>query len=105
MTLNLNVRQNGRNINLPVSRAQRTFARAVDNELTVVLGADAIAYSTVTKYQRQRQFTFIRVGPLEEPATIVIDQAILMPLSIIHSLLFESWLASPAFQPQQFIDT
>jgi hypothetical protein len=34
-------------------------AQAVDNELAAVLGANAIAYSTVTKYLRQRQFTSI----------------------------------------------
>jgi hypothetical protein len=46
--LSLNVRQNGPEINLPVSRAQRTFARAVFNEFPAVLGADAIADSTIT---------------------------------------------------------
>jgi hypothetical protein len=61
MTLSLNVQQNGSEVNLPISRASRTFARAIDNELTAVLGADAIAYSTVTKYLRQRQFTSILV--------------------------------------------
>jgi hypothetical protein len=78
MTLSLDVRQNGPEINLPVSRAQRTFARAVYNELTAVLGADVIAYSTVTKSLRQRQFTSILVDSTpEEPATIAIDQALL----------------------------
>jgi hypothetical protein len=48
-------------------------AWAVDNELSAVLGADAIAYSTVTKYLHQRQFSYILVDPPEEPATIVID--------------------------------
>jgi hypothetical protein len=38
-------------------------ARVVDNELTAVPGADAIAYSTGTKYLRQRQFTSILVDP------------------------------------------
>jgi hypothetical protein len=51
--------------------------RAVYDELTVVLGAAAIAYSTVTKYLRQRQFTSILVDRPEEPATIGIHQAIL----------------------------
>jgi hypothetical protein len=37
------------------------LARAVCNELTAVLGADAIVYSTVTKYLRQRKFTSILV--------------------------------------------
>jgi hypothetical protein len=66
-------------------------ARAIDNKLTVVLGASAITYSTVTKYLRQRQFTFILGDPLEEPATIVINQAILdalgqYPFSSIREL-------------------
>jgi hypothetical protein len=52
-------------------------ARAVSNELTAVLGADAIAHSTVTKCLRQRQFTIILVDRPEEPATIGIHQAIL----------------------------
>jgi hypothetical protein len=34
-------------------------ARAVSNELTVVFGADAIAYSTVTKYLHYGQFIYI----------------------------------------------
>jgi hypothetical protein len=67
-------------------------ARAVSNELTVILGADAIASSTITKYLRQRQFTSILVDPApEEPATIVIDQEILdvlerYPFSSIREL-------------------
>jgi hypothetical protein len=53
-------------------------ARDVYNELTTVLGADVIIYSIVTKTLHQRQFTSIFVDlPLEEPATIAIDRAIL----------------------------
>jgi hypothetical protein len=55
-------------------------ARAIDNKLTVVLGADVIADSIVTKYLRQRKFTSIFADPSEEPATIVIDQAIRDPI-------------------------
>jgi hypothetical protein len=68
-------------------------APAVDNQFTAVLGADAIASSTVTKYLRQRQFISILIDLLrpEEPATIVIDQAILdaldqYPFSSIREL-------------------
>jgi hypothetical protein len=50
---------------------------AIHDELTAVLGPDAIAYSTVTMYLHQKQFPSILVDPPEEPATIVIDQAIL----------------------------
>jgi hypothetical protein len=53
------------------------LVRAIHDELAAVLGPDAIAYSTVTKYLRQKQFRSILVDPPEEPATIVIDQAIL----------------------------
>jgi hypothetical protein len=80
-------------------------ARAVDNELSAVLGADAIVCSAVTKYVRQRQFISILLDRPGEPATIVIDQAMLDILGHYHSLLFGSWLASPAFQMLQSIDT
>jgi hypothetical protein len=56
---------------------KRLSAPAFDNELTAVLGADAIAYSILTKYLRQGQFTFILVDRPEEPGTIIIDPAIL----------------------------
>jgi hypothetical protein len=67
-------------------------ARAVSHELTVILGAGAIADLTVTKYLCQRQFISILVDPPpEEPATIIIDQAILdaferYPFSSIRKL-------------------
>jgi hypothetical protein len=66
-------------------------SRATCNELTAVLGANAIADSTVTKSLRQRQFTSILVEAAEEPATIVIGQAILdtleqYPFSSIQDL-------------------
>jgi hypothetical protein len=70
----------------------RLSARAVDKALTAVLGPDAIAYSTVTKYIRQIQFTSVLVDhPPEEPAMIVIDQAILdaleqYPFSFLREL-------------------
>jgi hypothetical protein len=66
-------------------------ARAVSNELIAILGADAIAYSTVTKRLRQRQFTSILVDPPEEIVIIVLDQAIIdvleqYPFSSIQEL-------------------
>jgi 16S rRNA C1402 N4-methylase RsmH len=66
-------------------------SRAVDNELTVVLGADAIAYSIVARSLRERQFTSILVDRHEESATSRIDQAILdgleqYPFSSIQEL-------------------
>jgi hypothetical protein len=68
-------------------------ARAVDNDFTAVLGADAIAYSTVTKYLSQRQFTSLLVDrPRNQRRSLLIKQ-FLVPLNIIHSLLFGTWLA------------
>jgi hypothetical protein len=67
-------------------------ARAVYNELTAILGADAIACSTVTKSLCERKLTSIIVDPHpEKSATIVIDQAILdalehCPFSSIQEL-------------------
>jgi hypothetical protein len=66
-------------------------ARPVYNKLTAVLGADAVTDSAVTKYRRQRQFTSTLVDCPGEPATIVIDQAILdalehYPFSSIREL-------------------
>jgi hypothetical protein len=52
-------------------------ARAVSDELTAALGADAIAYSTVAKYLRHRQLMSIIVRLLRGTTTIVFDQAIL----------------------------
>jgi hypothetical protein len=68
------------------------LARAVYNELTAVLGADAMGRSTVTKSRRQRKLTSIIVDRHpEKSATIVIDQAILdalehCPFSSIRGL-------------------
>jgi hypothetical protein len=67
-------------------------ARAVSNEINADLGAGAIAYSTITKYLRQRQLIFILIDPPEEPATIFINQAILdalehYPFSSIRELI------------------
>jgi hypothetical protein len=55
-------------------------ARDVHNELVAVLGPDAIAYSTVTSYLRQRQFPAISSEPSDEPPTTIIDDAILYAL-------------------------
>jgi hypothetical protein len=81
-------------------------ARAVCNELTAVLDAGAIAYSTLIKYLRQRQFIPILVDltPRNQRRLLLIKQ-FLIPLSIAHSLLCKSWLASPAFQILQSIST
>jgi hypothetical protein len=42
-----------------------------------VLGPDALAYSTITSYRRQRQFPVISSEPSDEPQTNIIDNAIL----------------------------
>jgi hypothetical protein len=51
-------------------------ARAIHNELTGVLGADAIAYSTVTLHLRRRLFPTILVDPPDDSPTTIVDQAI-----------------------------
>jgi hypothetical protein len=76
MTLSLNDRMGERSICLFLALKELS-ARTIDNKLIVVLGADAIASSTVTMYPRQRQFTSILVDLPEEIVTIVTDQAIL----------------------------
>jgi hypothetical protein len=56
---------------------KRLLAQAIDNELAAVLFPDAIGYSTVTNYLRQRHSpSALRETP-DEPAAIVIDNAIL----------------------------
>jgi hypothetical protein len=90
MTLSFNVQQNGPEINLAISRAQRTFARAVYNELTAVLDADADASLAVTKSLGQRQFTSILVDPPRNQRRSFLIKQTLTPLSSIHSLLFGS---------------
>jgi hypothetical protein len=77
MTLSLNVQSNGSAIDLLVSRDQRTFGSAVRNEFVTVLGPDAIAYSTVTKHLRQRQFPSLPCDPSGKPPKTVIDNSML----------------------------
>jgi hypothetical protein len=52
-------------------------AQAIQNEFVMVLGPDAIPYSTVAKYLHQRQFPSVPRDPSEEPPNTVIDSAIL----------------------------
>jgi hypothetical protein len=61
MKFSHNLRHNGKAINLSVSLAPRLSALAVQDELTPVLGPDAIAYLIVTKYLPQRHFLSIVV--------------------------------------------
>ena len=67
-------------------------AQAVHEELVAVLGPDAVAYSTVTKYLRQRQFPRIYSKTLETAPETIIDDAILDALDRqpFSSLLFSS---------------
>jgi hypothetical protein len=55
-------------------------AQAISIALVTVLGPDAITYSTLAKYRRQRQFPSVPCDPSEEPPRTVIDSAILNPL-------------------------
>ena len=66
-------------------------ATDVHNELVAVLDPDAITYSTVTSYLRQRQFPAISSEPSDEPPTTIIDDAILdaldkQPFSSVREL-------------------
>jgi hypothetical protein len=70
---------------------KETSAQAIYNEFVTVLGPDAIAYSTATKYLRQRQFPWVPCDPSEEPPIPVIDHVILdalktQPFSFIREL-------------------
>jgi hypothetical protein len=62
-------------------------AREVHTELVAVLGLDAIAYSAVTGYRRQRQFPAISPEPSDQPPTAIIDDAI---LEALHKQPFSS---------------
>jgi ABC-type branched-subunit amino acid transport system ATPase component len=52
-------------------------AHAIDNKLIAVLGPDAIGYSTVTNYLRQRYFPSTLREIADELAATVIDNALL----------------------------
>jgi hypothetical protein len=56
---------------------KRLSARDVHHELVALLSPDAIAYSIVTSYLRQRQFPVISSEPSREPPTTIIDDSIL----------------------------
>jgi hypothetical protein len=77
MTFSLNVRFNGCAINLLVSRDKKAFAQAIHNKLVGVLGSDATAYLTVTKYLCQGRCPSVPCGSSEELRNPVIDSAIL----------------------------
>jgi hypothetical protein len=49
---------------------KRLSAQAIDNELVAVLGPDAIGYSRITNYLRQRYFP----SPLNETIGISLDR-------------------------------
>jgi hypothetical protein len=52
-------------------------AQTIHKELVTVLGPDAIAFFTVTRYLRQRQFPSVPCGRSEEPPNTVIENTIL----------------------------
>jgi hypothetical protein len=64
-------------------------AQVISSELVTVIGPDAITYSTLTKYLRQRQFPSVACDLSEEPPRIAIDNDIRdglekEPFSSIH---------------------
>jgi hypothetical protein len=52
-------------------------AQAIHSELVVVLDSDAITYSTVAMYLRQRKFSVIPCQLPEDTSTTIIDNTIL----------------------------
>jgi hypothetical protein len=84
----------------------RLSAQAIDNELVAVLCSDAIGYSTVTNYFRQRHFPSTLRSTPDEPAATVIDNAILdapekQPFSSIHELSQLTSTPQGAMSPPQ----
>jgi hypothetical protein len=72
-------------------------AREVHNAHVAVLGLDAIAYSTVTRYGQERQFPASSSQPCDEPLTIIVDGAILealnnKPFSSVRKLAKFPWI-------------
>jgi hypothetical protein len=66
-------------------------AQSIHTQLLTVLGQNAIAYSTLTKYRRQRKFPSVLCHPSEEHPSSVIDNAILdalekPPFPYVHQL-------------------
>jgi hypothetical protein len=66
-------------------------AQNIHGEFVVVLGSDAISYSTVTKYLRQTRIFPIPMETLEKPPNTVTDDAILdalqqQPFSSVREL-------------------
>jgi hypothetical protein len=91
MAPNLNVQDNGSEINLPILARETLSARDIQNELVALLGLDAIADSRITRYLRQQHFPAISSGARAEPPITIIDSAILdaldqQPLSSIPGL-------------------
>jgi hypothetical protein len=84
---------------------KRFSAQAIYTELVAVLGPNAIGYSTVTDYLRQRHFPFTLRETADEPAATVVDNAILDALGSSHFLLSVSEPSSPAFRGPWSIDT
>jgi hypothetical protein len=70
---------------------KRLSAQVIDNELVAVLSPDAIGYSTVTNYLRQRHIPSTLCEIPDEPTATVIENAILdalekQPFSSIREL-------------------
>jgi hypothetical protein len=85
--LNPNLQINGSSISLLVSRAKGLLAQAIEDEFVTVRRSDAIAYSMLSQYLRQRQFLLIPCGQSEELPRTVIDESI---LNALQKQLFSS---------------
>jgi hypothetical protein len=84
---------------------KRLSAQAISNQLVAVLGPDAIGYSTVINYLRQRHFPSTLRQTDDEPTATVIDNAIMDALGKQPFLLSVSSLSSPAFPDPRSIDS
>jgi hypothetical protein len=58
-------------------------ALGIHNELVAVLGLEALAYSTISKYRRQRRFPTILSEPLDEAPLTIIDALDKQPFASI----------------------
>jgi hypothetical protein len=84
---------------------KRLSAQAIYNELVAVLGPDAIGYSTITNYLRQRHFPSALRGPPTNQQQPLLTIQFWMASKSSHFLLSVSWPSSPAFRDPRSIDT
>jgi hypothetical protein len=105
MTLSVNRRQNGPEIDLPVSRVQKAFGPDRPQRTYFYTWHKWSRQLDCNQMSTSEGIHLYSCSPLGNQRRSLLIKQFLMPLSSIHSLLFESRLASPAFQLLQSIDT